>query len=180
MRAGDQRRGDPDLAADAAAGSSAAFEELVRRHQGVVRGMMRRLSGDASLADDLAQTTFMTAYRRIETYSGGQFRAWLCAIAYRTFLQARRSAKPEISSAEIIEFAARDQHTPTPGLKMDLDRALASLPNDQRVAIILCVNAGMSHSEVARLTGWPLGSVKSHVARGKQELRRLLAAYRVA
>ncbi|MEO0981679.1 MAG: RNA polymerase sigma factor [Pseudomonadota bacterium] len=169
---------DPDLAAAAAEGDRAAFEELVKRHQGVVRSMMRKLTRGAMDADDLAQAAFLSAWRGIRSYSGGAFRSWLCAIAYRELLQARRK-RPV--GREVDLEAAPDAAYETPlGARLDLDRALAALPEEQRVAIVLCVAAGMSHSEVSVATGWPLGTVKSHVARGKDKLKAALGAYAAA
>ena len=93
-------KSDIDLARDAASGKEAAFEALVRRHQGTIRGMTRRLARHAAEADDIAQVTFLTAWRKIGSYRGGSFKAWLCTIAYREFLQVRRKQKPEVEFDE--------------------------------------------------------------------------------
>ncbi|MEM9668805.1 MAG: RNA polymerase sigma factor [Pseudomonadota bacterium] len=172
---------DPDLAAKALAGDSSAFEELVRRHQGTVRGMLLRLSGNATDADDLAQATFLKAWTQLSSYAGGQFRSWLCTIAYREFLQDVRGQKSrrnlhEKVEAEDVAFAPTD----TMGITHDLERALEKLPENQRIAVTLCVGAGLSHSEAAIATGWPLGTVKSHVNRGKNALKKLLVEYGAA
>ncbi len=177
-RAG-ERKADPDLAAAAANGDKAAFETLVRRHQGVVRGLARRLAGSPDVADDIAQVTFLNAWRSIKTYSGGAFRSWLCAIAYREFLQVTGKEKRRRDALE----AVNDQEptlASSSGARLDLDRALGALPEAQRVAIVLCVAAGMSHSEAAAATGWPVGTVKSHVLRGKARLKEALDAYAAA
>ena len=63
---------------------------------------------------------------------------------------------------------------------LDLDRALKTLPENQRICVVLCVAAGLSHSEAARATGFPLGTVKSHVGRGVAALREQLATETVA
>jgi len=173
---------DPDLAAKAALGDRKAFGELVRRHQATVRGMMRRLTkGHQADADDLGQAAFLRAWTQIGTYAGGTFRSWLCTIAYREFLQARRrtAADKRTSDAAAILVAAESAPAPN-GMKQDLDQALATLPDPQRVAIVLCVGAGLSHAEASMVTGWPLGTVKSHVTRGKQALRVCLTDYGVA
>ena len=173
---------DLDLAARASKGDRRAFGELVRRHQSTVRGMTRRLSGGHQAnADDLSQKAFLKAWMQIGTYSGGQFRSWLCTIAYREFLQARRKGKAQkriIDAAKVLSFG--QYQAAINGTGHDLDRALASLPHEQRIAIILCVSAGMSHGEAAIATGWPLGTVKSHVARGKTTLQASLSDYDVA
>ena len=173
---------DPDLAAKAADGDRRAFGELVRRHQVTVRGMMRRLTkGHQADADDLAQATFLRAWTQIGGYAGGTFRGWICAIAYREFLQRRRKQVAEQKTSDAVHVLADGQFQPANhGAKQDLNAALARLPEAQRVAIILCVGAGLSHSEISLATGWPLGTVKSHIVRGKQALRELLSDYGVA
>ena len=173
---------DLHLANRAAKGDRRAFGELVRRHQATVRGMMRRLAGGHQAdADDLSQSAFLRAWMQIGTYSGGQFRSWLCTIAYREFLQAHRKGKAQkriIDAAKVLSFG--QYQAAINGSRHDLDRALANLPDEQRIAIILCVSAGMSHGEAAIATGWPLGTVKSHVARGKTALQASLSDYDVA
>ncbi|WP_081813205.1 MULTISPECIES: RNA polymerase sigma factor [unclassified Hyphomonas] len=181
---GRDMRTDPDLAADAARGSEAAFAELVRRHQARVRGMARRLTGSASAGDDIAQTTFLTAWQKIATYAGGTFSAWICAICWREFLQVRRKTRPEIEfdeTAEIIPFGAHGSRpSDQQDDRMDLSRALEKLTEAQRVCVVMCVAAGLTHREAAEATGWPLGTVKSHVLRGVEALRKHLAKPEVA
>ncbi|MCR9270237.1 MAG: RNA polymerase sigma factor [Henriciella sp.] len=173
-------KSDLDLAREAASGQEAAFETLVRRYQGNVRGLTRRLTAHAAEADDVAQTAFLTAWRKIGSYRGGSFKSWLCTIAYREFLQARRRQKPEVTfdeSAHIIGFDASAARLPE---QLDLDRALRTLPENQRICVVLCVASGMSHSEASEATGFPLGTVKSHVNRGVAALRKQLASDHVA
>ncbi|MDJ0920598.1 MAG: RNA polymerase sigma factor [Henriciella sp.] len=173
-------RSDQDLAAEAAAGDEAAFETLVRRHQAAVRGLTRRLTGRPVEADDLAQSAFLTAWRKIGSYRGGAFKSWLCTIAYREFLQARRRHKPEVEFDESTHIIAFDLSAARMADRLDLDRALKQLPENQRICVVLCVAAGLSHSEASRATGWPLGTVKSYVNRGVAALRQHLAAEDVA
>ena len=119
---------DYDLARDAASGQEAAFETLVRRYQGAVRGLTRRLAARPVEADDLAQAAFLTAWRKIGTYRGGSFKAWLCTIAYREFLQARRKQKPEVEFDEGAHVIAFDVSAARMADHLDLDRALKTLP----------------------------------------------------
>jgi RNA polymerase sigma factor (sigma-70 family) len=177
---GTDMRTDPDLAADAARGSESAFAELVRRHQARVRGMARRLTASSSDADDIAQATFMAAWQKIGTYAGGTFTAWICTICYREFLQVRRRHRHEIEFDETAQIIPFDRSQAEAGDKMDLSRALAKLPEAQRICVTLCVAASLSHREAAEATGWPLGTVKSHVTRGVAALRQHLAADQVA
>ncbi len=171
---------DAELAIAAAAGREAAFEALVRRHQATVRGVARRLTGQAADADDISQAAFLTAWRKIGTYSGGSFKAWLCAIAYREFLQALRRKKPEVEFHESAHIIAFDQSAAQMANRLDLAQALKTLPEQQRVCVSLCVAAGLSHREVSEITEWPLGTVKSHVLRGVAALRKQLATEDVA
>ena len=173
-------RTDPDLAADAARGNDGAFAELVRRHQARVRGMSRRLTASSGDADDIAQATFLTAWQKIGTYAGGSFAAWISTICYREFLQVRRRQRPEIEFDETAEIIPFDRSMADTGDKMDLSRALAKLPEAQRICVTLCVAASLSHREAAEATGWPLGTIKSHVTRGVAALRKHLAADQVA
>ena len=166
---------DAALAQDAASGQEAAFEALVRRYQGTVRGLTRRLARRPVEADDLAQVAFLTAWRKIGTYRGGSFKAWLCTIAYREFLQARRKQKPEVEFDESAHVIAFDVSAARMVDHMDLDKALKTLPENQRICVVLCVAAGLSHAEASGATGFPLGTVKSHVNRGVAALRKQLA-----
>jgi RNA polymerase sigma factor (sigma-70 family) len=173
-------RSDPDLANAAARGSEAAFAELVRRHQAKVRGMARRLAGSEATGDDIAQVTFLTAWQKISTYAGGTFSAWICTICWREFLQWRRRQKMEIEFDETAEIIPFDRSADQTEQRMDLTRALESLSEAQRVCVVLCVATGLSHTEAAEVTGWPLGTVKSHVQRGVALLRTRLENANVA
>ncbi|HRJ02313.1 MAG TPA: RNA polymerase sigma factor [Hyphomonas sp.] len=173
-------RSDPDLAHAAARGSEAAFAELVRRHQGKVRGMARRLAGSEATGDDIAQVTFLTAWQKIGSYAGGTFSAWICTICFREFLQWRRKQKMEIEFDETAEVIPFDRSADQTEQRMDLTRALESLSEAQRVCVVLCVATGLSHTEAAEVTGWPLGTVKSHVQRGVSLLRARLENANVA
>jgi RNA polymerase sigma-70 factor (ECF subfamily) len=151
----------------------AAFESLVRRNQGLVRGFLRRLAGNAATAEDLAQDTFFAAWRKISSYDGrGSFRGWLCRIAYTQFLQARRSqqASQRREDQMMAETDPSIDERAGADARLDLNRALALLSPEQRAAIALCYGEGMSHSEAADALGLPIGTVKSHVLRGRQKI----------
>mgnify|MGYP003110805297 CR=1 FL=1 len=145
-----------------AAKDNIAFGELVRRHQGLVRSMLARMCGNRALAEDLAQEAFIRAFRKIGSYTGkGSFKSWLCRIAYNEFLMSARKRK-DIDDTE----APRDM-----GSVVDLDRALATLKEDERAAVVLCYASGLSHSDAAEMLNLPLGTVKSHVNRGREKLK---------
>lgn len=166
---------DEGLVAAAQAGSTEAFSRLVERHQQAVRAFLRRACGDWGLADDLAQETFLAAWPRIgRLKAGASVRAWLCGIAYRKHLTARRSwlrsrARDRAYAAERTEVAGG-----RPDDRLTLERVMAELPGDQRACVALCLAAEFSHAEAAEALGLPLGTVKSHVARGRARLLEAL------
>lgn len=166
---------DTILVEEARRGSLRAFEALVRRHQPVVRGFLRRLTGDLSLADDLAQDVFVAAWRKLGSYEGrGAFRSWLCRIAYTHFLEDRRASTARARHLAAIE-PGRSVARSSADNALDLDRAMAALTGVQRAAIALCYGEGLSHTEAAEVLGLPLGTVKSHVARGRERLMAALS-----
>jgi RNA polymerase sigma factor (sigma-70 family) len=153
-----------------------AFGELVRRHQSPVRAFLARMTrGDAHLADDLAQETFLKAWQKLQTYRGSaKFSTWLFGIAINEFRSAARQRK-ELALEDVQEppleehAAARDSH-----LRMDLTEALKLLNSNERAAVMLCCQNGLSHEEAAQVLDCPLGTVKTNILRGKEKLRRRL------
>jgi RNA polymerase sigma-70 factor (ECF subfamily) len=164
----------------AAAGDTAAFERIVIAHQGRVRQQLRRLcQGDDALADDLAQDTFVQAWQALPGFAGqAQLGTWLYRIAFRAYLmhlRQRGRRLDEMAMGDELPELPDATTAQGPALRLDLAQALARLPEAQRVAIIHCEAMALSHDEAAAVLGWPLGTVKSHVARGKARLRLLLA-----
>lgn len=170
---------DPLIVQLARRGDRQAFEELVRRHQSWIRNLLRRLSRDRSLADDLAQQTFLQAWRRLDQlHEAAGFAAWLKRIALNTWLQHQRRQDPLAGSAALDDALPEIPAPPgTPGAAIDLDHALALLPPPVRLCIVLAYHEHMSHGEIAEATDLPLGTVKSHIRRGTQQLRQLLGDY---
>jgi RNA polymerase sigma-70 factor, ECF subfamily len=150
----------------------AAFGELVRRHQPLVRGFLRRmLGGRHDLADDLAQETFIKAHRGLRGLRGGAaFPAWLCAIAANELRAEwrRTRRRAEFSEDEAAQVAAEEA---TPEVRRDIASGLAHLSEAQRAALVLCFEHGLTHEEAATALGCPIGTLKSHVSRGKARLR---------
>jgi RNA polymerase sigma-70 factor (ECF subfamily) len=153
--------------------NAAAFGELVRRHQGLVRAMLQRMCRNHALADDLAQDAFIRAYEKINSFKGtGSFKSWLCSIAYTEFLKSARKRKSTERVMERFQSGVEDREAPRDmGNVVDLDRALATLKEDERTLVVMCYSCGLSHSEAAEATGMPLGTVKSHVNRGRAKLQ---------
>jgi RNA polymerase sigma factor (sigma-70 family) len=159
---------------------AAGFEALVREHQSRVRQQLRRLThGDHALADDLAQETFVLAWRHIGGFRGdARVATWLYRIAYNAFLAQRRGERVEEPLDESHQLAVQPDGSAAAAQRLDVERALATLPEAERVALIHCFALDLSHAEAAEVLGWPLGTLKSHVARGKARLRERLAAWK--
>ena len=132
-----------------------AFAELVRNHQSAIRGLLRQLTrSDLALADDLAQETFLRAYKHIRSFRGeAKFSTWLYRIAYNCFREEARKRKELVGIDETVLEAQADPQTVDPALKHDLMHALQLLPLHERSAIVLCCQNGLSHEEAARRAG---------------------------
>jgi len=174
--------GSPDLELVAAAigGSVSALNEILRRNQTAVRAFLRRVCGDPTEADDLAQDTFITAFARLDRFRGeSSLRVWLCGIAYNKALVSRRS---EARRQQREHLAMQgDEHGPSRAgaeAKMDIQAAFAILTLEQRAAAALCLASDMSHSEAAAALGLPLGTLKSRVASARRLLIAALEDYR--
>jgi RNA polymerase sigma-70 factor (ECF subfamily) len=167
--------GEAQLVAAAQAGQTAAFSRLIELHQQAVRGFLRRLCGSHADADDLAQETFVTAWSQIGRFRPGEsLKAWLCGIAYRKWMTHRRGeARRAVRDAAAVPdeigggSAASDA-------RLDASAALAALAPDQRACVALCLGAEFSHTEAAEALGLPVGTVKSHVVRGRAKLLEVL------
>lgn len=156
-----------------------AFSELVRRHQSAVRGLLRQLTrSDLALADDLAQEAFIRAYKNIRSFRGeAKFSTWLYRIAYNCFREDARRRKELVGIDETQLEAERDPQTVDPALRHDLAQALQLLPLHERTAVVLCCQNGLSHDEASRVLDIPLGTVKTNVLRGREKLKKALAAW---
>ena len=159
-----------------------AFARLVARHQGRVRAVLRQLThGHTALADELAQETFLQAWRALPNFRhDAQWSTCLYRIAYREFLQHRRQQFVGGSVAYSDEWdstATEPTTEPDHEMRLDLTRALAQLHPQETASIVLCYHAGLSHTQAAEVLGLPLGTLKSHLMRGRAKLQVLLAAW---
>jgi RNA polymerase sigma factor (sigma-70 family) len=163
-----------------------AFGELVRRHQSAVRATLRRLAaGNLALADDLAQETFLLAYRNLKSFrQEAKFSTWLYRIAYNVFLADARKMK----ELPLPEDADPDSVTAVPAtdtagvaraasLSIDLERAMRVLSAAERAAIVQCYHNDLTHEEAAEVLGCPIGTVKTHILRAKAKLKAQLGAW---
>ena len=154
---------------------TAAFGELVSRHQSQVRNFLRKLTGDIVAADDLAQDCFLHAWDKLQTYSGrGSFIGWLLKVAYTTFLQSKRKSKryAEVMD-EVGHVAELESRNVTHSAEeiTDLEKLLAVLTEEERAIMVMSYACGLSHREIGEATGLPVGTVKSVIFRGKEKIR---------
>jgi RNA polymerase sigma-70 factor (ECF subfamily) len=166
---------DAALVSQARAGSQAAFARLVAIHEKPLRGFLRK-SGWLD-ADDIAQEAFVAAWSGLHKLrSDSGFRAWLYGVAWRKALTQRRGAQRAAARDEAWRGEQELEAAPEVGAedRLALEKALATLPADQRACVTLCLGQGWSHVEVAEVLGLPLGTVKSHVTRGRERLLSVL------
>jgi len=166
-----------------------AFNTLVQVYQGQVYNLCLRMLGSAA-AEDAAQETFITAYRRLSSFRGGNFRAWLLRIAANICCDElrRRRSRPAASLEAALEAGSpADVPSPLAGpeeealrreLGRHLQQGLTALPAEQRLAIVLRDIHGLSYEELRETLGCSLGTVKSRIARGRARMREYLMARR--
>ncbi len=187
--AGDARGADPDraLVAAAVAGDGDAFEALVRRHQTRIVNYAMAIVKDSAEAEDVAQETFIRAYRSLTRFRGdSSFKTWLYTIATnaaRTGLERRgrrNRLEDESLDDETAPLAAGDVPAGGPDAETALvrreliDCALAALPPDLRIAVVLRDVEGLDYKEIAAAIGVPIGTVESRIFRARRRLRPLL------
>lgn len=160
-----------------------AFDQLVKRHQSMLRYSLRQWTcWDEALADDLAQDTFLRAYQGLAKFRfDSSFSTWLYRIAYRIFLDHQKSASNRhleyVGDAWQEEIEQAENHD-QPDLHRDLARAMQVLSADQRAAVHLHLHRQYSHQEISDIMDIPLGTVKTHINRGRQLLAEALEDWR--
>jgi len=154
---------------------TAAYGELIRRHQSQVRNFLRKLAADPVEADDLSQEAFLHAWDKLQTFSGrGSFIGWLLKVAYTTFLQSKRKSKRYSEVLDEVGHVAEQQsrsYTQDDNEVSDLDKLLAVLTEEERAIMVMSYACGLSHREIGDATGLPVGTVKSIIFRGKEKIR---------
>ena len=159
-----------------ALGNTRAFDQLVRKYQSPVRRFfLHQTCGDEALSDDLAQETFIKAYTGLNGFGQlSSFSTWLYRIAYNVFYDHLRS-QHEVSRLETAQVDAL-YHTEQQDLGQhnDLYQALGTLKEMERTCITLFYMDDLSIEKIAGITGCPIGTVKSHLKRGKEKLSTYL------
>lgn len=169
-----------DWIARARSGDRAAYEPLYRAHVGRVYGLcLRMVRGDVPRAEDLTQEVFVRAWRKLDTFRGeSAFSTWLHRLASNLVLTELRSHSRrhsrEYTTGDLaaVEPARRES---TAGLKMDLERAIAGLPERARQVFVLHDVEGYRHKEVAAMMGLATGTTKAQLHRARRLLREVLA-----
>jgi len=165
---------DPGTVTAAASGDRIAFERLYRRHAGRIHGLCLRLTGHRETAEDCVQETFVQAWRGLERFEGrSAFATWLHRIAVNAVLARRRGLRQQMEitvNAESDEIDRRAVDAPPP---LDLEAAIAALPDGARHVLVLVGIYGFSHAEAAESLDIAIGTSKAQFHRA----RRLLAAH---
>jgi RNA polymerase sigma-70 factor, ECF subfamily len=174
------------LVAQALGGSQSAFEQIVRRYQRPIISLIARMTKDRALAEDLAQETFVKAFRSLAAFdTTRRLSSWLFRIAHNTALDAlRRSRSPVISTVAMSTSDERPSDDPAAPPEPDpvvrealgqaLEAALAQLRPEYSAAIMLRYEEGLAFDEIGIVLGVPEVTARSHVHRARKELAQLL------
>jgi len=173
---------ESELVERSRAGDLDAFNQIVAAYQDLVYNVCLRMLGNRQSAEDVAQEAFFSAFRNVARMRGPTVRAWLLRIASNACIDEirRRKRQPQLSLDD--EEPGRQIEVPDPAagpeemalrfeLRAALQAELLRLPDDQRLAVVLCDVQGLSYEEVATAMGSSVGTVKSRISRGRARLR---------
>jgi RNA polymerase sigma-70 factor (ECF subfamily) len=168
-------------------GDVAAFDQLVRAYERTLFNTAYRLCGSHDDAADMAQEAFVRAWNNLKSFRGDSaFSTWLHRIVTNVFLddRKRKRARPQQSLDEALDLeessVQRQFEDPAPGpqalaesdeRRRLLERAIATLPEAQRVMVVLYHTQGLAYEEIAEITQLPMGTVKSRLNRARLALR---------
>ncbi|MBM3128835.1 MAG: sigma-70 family RNA polymerase sigma factor [Chloroflexi bacterium] len=180
---------EPTFIRAAQKGDVAAFNQLVRAYQAQVYRTAYRVLGDAASAQDATQDAFISAYKHLRAFRGGSFKAWLLRIVTNACYDQLRVKQRRPSAS--LDAMLLDPDNPAPGLERaasesphdfaerqelgaTIQRGLATLPNDQRMTLVLVDVEGLSYEDAADALATNVGTVKSRLSRGRAALRDFL------
>ncbi|MBZ0280729.1 MAG: sigma-70 family RNA polymerase sigma factor [Anaerolineae bacterium] len=176
------------LIGSARRGSLDAFNTLVLHYQNGVYALAYRIMGEPAAAADAAQETFIIAFRRLESYRGGSFRAWLLRIATNIcYDELRRRKRRPAELLDDLPGAESDDGPPLPAegetpeqavqqaeLNRAIEQCIQALQLDQRSVLVLSDVEGLSYQEISEITGANLGTIKSRLSRARAGVRNCL------
>jgi RNA polymerase sigma-70 factor (ECF subfamily) len=183
---------EPALIRDAQNGDLSAFNRLVIQYQSLAYNVAYRVMGEGEAAADAAQEAFISAYKHIDSYRGGNFRSWLMRIVTNACYDElrRRKRRPSVSLEDMMtapdgtemdsdaRLASPDElpedRAQRHELAINIQRCLDRLPDDMRTVTVLCDVQGMDYAEIADVIGAPLGTVKSRLSRARARMRDCL------
>lgn len=174
---------DAELMQRLAAGDMNALAEIVRRHQETVRAVAYRMSSRWDVADDVAQDAFLRVYRSAASYRpAAAFRTWLYRIVVNLCLDRARAVKPVALPDEPLtdDGAAPDASLAQAEKIAAIQRAVAGLPERQRIVLVLHRFERQTQRQIAEATGWTESAVESLLTRAYQQLREKLAEWKDA
>jgi RNA polymerase sigma-70 factor (ECF subfamily) len=164
------------------------WDEVAERYGDKIYNVAYRLTGNPDDAADLSQDVFVRVYRNLHRYQPGTFDGWVYRITKNLFLdRVRRRSRLRIEPLGDEEW--RSPPSPDPGpadlverrtLEAGLQEGLAELSPEFRLAVVLCDVEGLPYEEIAEVTGWPIGTVRSRIHRGRRQLRDHLDRLRAA
>ena len=167
-----------DLVARAQTGDQTAFRELYRQHAGRVYALCLRLTGDSSAAEERTQDVFVRLWDKLKSFRGeSAFSSWLHRLAVNVvWNEQRTTGRRELRVMPSADPAAleRGKGEPTIGLSIDLEKAIAELPEGAREVFVLFDIEGYGHAEIASLTGIAEGTSKAQLFRARKLLREKL------
>jgi RNA polymerase sigma-70 factor (ECF subfamily) len=185
---------EPALIRNAQHGDLDAFNTLVLAYQGIVYNTALRILGDEDLAADASQEAFISAFRALNSYRGGSFRAWLLrTVTNACYDELRRKQRRPTTPLEPDTEDGDEFETPrwladpnaSPEDQLDqaeiehaIQHCLENLPTDFRAVVVLADIQGLDYTEVAVVLKKPLGTVKSRLARARLRLRECLQSFR--
>jgi len=185
---------EPALIREAQHGNLEAFNTLVLAYQDIVYNTALRILGDEDLAADASQEAFISAFRALNSYRGGSFRAWLLrTVTNACYDELRRKQRrpttplePETEDGDEVETprwladpnASPEEQLAQAELEHAIQHCLENLPTDFRAVVVLADIQGLDYTEVAAVVKKPLGTIKSRLARARLRLRECLQTFR--
>ena len=169
---------EKDLVARAQGGDVTAFENLYRSHVGRVYALCLRMVADPTRAENLTQEAFVRAWQKLRSFRGkSAFATWLHRLTVNTVLgdmrsRGRRRDRDALDEGLAIVPDPRPQRDTA--AKIDLEKAIARLPDQARMVFVLHDVEGYQHREIGRLMGIATGTSKAHLHRARQLLREVL------